>query len=1438
MKIKAIVITTIFILALTVVAAWQSMSRDVLAGVRDMAAAEFAAVTGVSVQFGEFEAQSLNTAIIHDVYVYDKEAKLIASSPKVSVSYSPLSLLLGKKSEMVTQVEVEQPEIMIVQKNTGRWNIEDIISEAQSTQPSFSGKIVLKNGQAEVNAVNGQWTLTAINGSLDFASRPSTAINLEAIYKDSPVNVSGTLNTSGDGVLSVKAHTLQLTDLKELLPADSSVAVTGGKAENFEATIKKNGGDISFAGQTEFDGVSCDVNNSIPVREASGLLTFTDERLYIFAKTLVWEQPVSLKGKVTINTGQPVLDLQVASAGFDPAAVNQSLPLSGQVNFDAKVAGPVDNLSISGSFGLAEGRFNEVDITNLTAKLNYADNLLTIESLNAGVAGGQVNAVGTVALATKEYDLKIKASQLDSALLGQFVPNTTGTVDLDIAAAGSGLAFSSAAVYGTAEINSGSYRDIAFANAGAGFYFANGILTLDYANVDFGDGTAAASGVVSDDKISLTVRGHEVPLSLLKTLDSDLPADGIVDFTGTISGTAAQPVAAIDFSASAGQVFYQPFTYAQGQLEITPSVIVINNVRLVDGPTTHSIRGSIALDANRSLNLQISTRQARAENVVKLIAPGEKLTGNVDNDIVISGPLDSFNIAGQLKLTEGSFRDQLIDSAQGSYRRENGITNISDFLIKFLNTDVKISGVILQDQELDLAITAQNLDVSRLRLNLPYKLTGRAAFSGRLTGTPTEPVFNGNVSADKLMIKDHEVTKVNGDVKINGNNIEIPTFKFSQGVGSYNFAGGYDMETDSVYGGIDVDKGDLAALFGILEIPAKDVSGQINGRITLSGTAAKPDVALTGGIINGRIKNYQFDTIDIEAALDNNVITVNKFFAKQGNGVLAIRGNADLNGPLNFEAGGRDIDAGLVSAIFNADVNVKGKLNFAAQVGGTSVNPRADVSLEIAGGGVGTSTFDSLYGLFVLQDHNININQFFVTKGPYRASAYGVIPVAALTSEGRQQATFADQMDVKVRLDQADLSILPLLTNEVSWAAGPTHGELTITGTVTQPYLSGNILIQGGTLKLAKLNDPIQKVDLDIQFKGDKIILKTFSGRMGSGSYQMTGSTSITGQGFSDYNFQLDLDKLGVNSKYFKGPLNGNLTLTTKRNRPHLAGKLLFEHDTIDIPFFTDFTKSDLNVGLDIELTAGDKVRFYNSFMYDIWAEGRIKFEGSTKRPNPSGQITAIRGTVSYLRTQFKIKDASAEFIQFGTFEPIIRLNAATKLQSTTINLSLSGPVSAMDMQLSSEPAMSQQEILSLLTLRSRYFDKQNSSAAGENGFGRDEIISFLDAGLQMRFVSEVENAFRDAFGLDDFRVVRDTLWGDSRQKSSSSKDESTNREVYNIEMGKYVTDRLMLNYTTGIDYDQHSFGFRYDLNRKISLTGSVDDQNDKRIGIETRFRF
>ncbi|MBP2661613.1 MAG: hypothetical protein H6Q69_4645, partial [Firmicutes bacterium] len=840
----------------------------------------------------------------------------------------------------------------------------------------------------------------------------------------------------------------------------------------------------------------------------------------------------------------------------------------------------------------------------------------------------------------------------------------------------------------------------------------------------------------------------------------------------------------------------------------------------------------------------------------------EKLTGNVDNEMVITGSLENPTIAGKITLTDGSFRGQLLAKAAGSYKREQGITTIHNVVIRSLNTQVQLSGTISPNNDLDFDVTAQNIDLQTLNMNnSDYSAAGKAQFVGKLTGTPSFPIFKGQLSADTLSLNQQEVTGVIGTIAVTGDEIEIPILSFAQGKGRFTFFGGLDRGTNEIYGTLNVENGELQPILAASKLGHKEIMGTLNGQIKISGTLDKPNVRLIiMGTLNGQIKisgtfdkpnvrligdlkagsvkKYPVESIIVDAALENNVLTISEFSVKQGTGVMLARGRADLNtnGPLNLEVGGRGIDAGLVAAFFNTSVQPTGKLDFAAQVSGVSDNPHTALSLELVNGGIGDTTFDSLYGLLILDKNVIHVDQVLLKKGPYQASAYGIIPVAALSSEGRQQANAAEQMNLNVKLDKANLSILPLLTKQVAWAEGATQGEITIAGTLEQPVLKGNITVSNGTLKLSALKDPIQKVGVAIAFEGDTINVKQFDGYMGSGSYRATGTAKLDGLRLADYNMSLILDKPMIRSKYFTGAVDGNLTISQGNIRPKLTGKLLFENNIINIPSIPDMGPSNFDMDLDVDIHVGKKVRFYNPYLYDILAAGKVKLGGSIAEPDVSGSIVAVRGTVSYLRTQFKVEEGSVEFRQFSSFEPIIKLNAQATLQQTVVYLNVNGPMGEMEFKLTSEPAMSQQEILSLLTLRSRYFEKQNS---GDTGLGRDELMGALDAGLQMRFISEIEGNMRSALGLDEFRFVRDTT-SSIVKKSSTNNDESStiNEEVYNLEMSKYLTDKLLVSYVMGVDHSKNEVALRYSLSRHISLTGSIDDEKETWLGAEARYRF
>lgn len=1396
-------------------------------------ASEISRTLNSTVTIEDIKVSSFNTLTLANVTVYDRKNQKIFQIPLLDVSFNPLELLLKRTPvSAIRKFVLYKPDIFIRQNSDGRWNYEDFLPKGTDQDVKLRATAIVKDGTTVVDSQQGQWQLSNLNGEIDFSNSPTVEFDVSAEHNDTKLKVKG------NGVkerlsLRIYADQAEIAHYRPLLPADILVVNPEGRIHNLFVALNRNSkGELSYAGEVTIDRAAATVRD-IAITDASGFFAFNNKELFLYqGQVKLAGQPVAVSGKVNINGPVPQLKLRVASKKFDPAEFIPGTAVQGKLAFSADVAGTIDNPQVTGTVRMVKGNITGYAVHNVVAAVHYKDNSLYVDQAGMDILGGHVSARGQIEVNQPSYRLAIEGNNLEIGQIPELAGELSGRANVNVIVKGADI--STPSIFGTVTMSSGIWRQLSFSNFSAGFNKNGENINFDYINFAIGTGKVAVNGKITGQNLLLTGFGNKIPLKALQPLFPEAELSGTADATARISGTLRQPLAIINFDAEQGQILKQPYQIAKGKVTLTATQAIVEEIKLENRATRHVVKGSIGLTAEKPLDLFIYTYQARAENISELLLPGEKITGNVDNEMHITGTIANIQAQGRMKLTEGSFRGYLVAQGDGQYTRQNGIVELKDFSITSLNTNLRFSGIIQPNNQLNLDVSAQDIDLSRVYLDLPYAVTGQADFSGKLIGSPQYPVFNGRFTAKEIAANGQHLTDISGQVGITGKQIDISGFEFTQQQGKYSFAGGMHLETHELDGRFEVKNGELACLLGLLNVPMEQIEGKLNGEIIINGKLPKPNVWVNGRLLAGKIKNFPLEKIDFDIALVNDVMTVNNFHAQQGDGEVIMKGVADLNGSLDVEIGAKDIDAGLLTAWLDSTVGINGKLNMVAQVSGTATAPHAAVSMQINKGQVANADFDDLYGMFIIQNKAISVNQFFIAKGDYRASAYGLIPLNALNPKGRQQASAADQMDLKIKLDHADLSILPFLTKEVAWAAGPTQGELTVGGTLMQPSLYGRLEVNNGTVKFSSINSPIQKVGVDIQFEGDKINVQAFKGQIGAGSYNLAGSAALNGLSVEDYNLSLSMDKLGIDSKYFKGPLSGQLQFTGNTDKPLLSGQVYFEKNTIIIPTMPQLQKSNLDVALDLHFHIGNRVRVYNPLLYDLWLEpGQVSFAGSTQEPDVTGTIRAARGSVSYLRTQFKIQAGSAAFTQYNSFEPVISLQAQTRLVSTLVNLDVKGPLSQMEVRLSSEPAMSRQAILSLLTLRSRYFDKQKNSGQVPE-LGRDDVLSLLDVGLQVRFISEFEETTRDLLGLDAFRFVR-TITGDDDDSVNRS---YSDREGYSLELSKYVNDRMMLTYTAGINHEDSSVSFQYDLTRRIGFTGSIDNKSRRRLGIEMRFSF
>ena len=1397
---------------------------------------------GTDVQIGAVEIRSLHELAIDDIVIYDKQTEEVLRADRARVTLRLFSLL-SSPATSVDEILLTGVHAHPVQREDGSWNYADLVSD--DAEPSaFVGRIRIADGTVDAVVAGRSYELTDLSGAVD-VDRGAFSYDASAQFMGIPLRVRGE-KTSDVQNVQLAADDADLTPLLSLLPEGTlpeHVQIRALHADRVRAGLRLVDGARTMEGRIE--GVRADADlYGTQTTLTSAALRFDERALFVAATATAAEQTARVDGTVRLDTDAPYLDLRVRAERFAPAAVYAESPYTGTVSADVRVTGTMDAPTVDGHVSAEGGTVSDIDVTRADADVAYADGILSFQNLAAEAFGGNIAGEGTLSAADLSYaaHLKIEGLPLDHLRTDAQLPlpaDLSGILSADLGIEGQGTERTGLAVYGSAEVLDGMYRAVPIERANASFSLRGQDLTIDFLSLNLPHGTdLGVEGTIRGGAaLDLRFYGGHVDLSLLNRLDDRLSFAGLADISGEVHGNIADPHVDMKVSATHGQLMYQPFDSLLFRAEGSLSGIGIHDFSMErNGREVWLVNGTIGFTGERRINLQIDTMGARMEDVAALVAPDQPITGNIDNIIKFTGTLDNPHAVGYVHFYRGSYAGALLSGMDGDYFLDDGVIRLQVFHIYSPMVDMVLNGTISTQGVLNLDAEVRDLNFKRFAHKFPYPVAGHGVFHGQVGGTISYPIFRGDLKADEVTMNGVTLTKVHSLVYYENGIVTLDRTGFHQGEkGKVSARLHYDTHSDVLRGTMDVENFDVGALLALGNQKEDRVGGSITSHIWVGGTRDNPSLGVTGEIAAGTVAGYPVTDASLDVSLSNHVLTIDRLTGKQGDGSFSASGTVDFNGMMDVDATANDIALGIFTGLAGIDEPVSGTASVTAHVGGTAQSPVADVSLSAKNGGVRGGTFDALAGEIQVRGSVVRVNQLTVHKYiggvDYTVSVHGTLPLHALTADADEMLSAAEQIDLTLSLDHADLSLLPVFSREIEWALGRTEGEVTIRGSLAAPRINGSLRIRDGAVKLKAIETPITEIEVQVDALGDSIAIRECTGRMGTGSYLLTGHTGLSGLRPANYEFMLVMNALSVKTSFYDGPLTGALKLTEDtywgETLPKVSGTVDIDRALISIPTIPD-TDSELpNIILDVGVSVGRHVHFFSPNLYDMHPSGQIHFGGTTRHPKTTGMIGVRRGdTVSYLRTVFKIHEGTATFNQMESFLPTIDFYAETRLTNMRIYLSARGPLDHMDFRLGSSPEMSEEEILRMLTLR----------GASQNGEGKFSAADVLAIGLQMSVLSEVENSMKNMLHLDVFRL---SSGSGSLFESKEDVPDAERRNEYNLEIGKYIGDRVFVRYVQGLGAaaNKSRYGIQYDLSDAFGI--SYDREGSEQIiGMEARIRF
>ncbi|MDK2931608.1 MAG: translocation and assembly module TamB [Bacillota bacterium] len=1152
------------------------------------------------------------------------------------------------------------------------------------------------------------------------------------------------------------------------------------------------------------------------------------------------------------------------------AASDMARGIGGKGSITARLTGTAKEFFIEGAVDLAaltvpvEGR--AIAASGVKGRFRYGEGALTLRQVVAQVAGGNIALDGAIIPGEglpgagpgpagpgpgREVAQNLPAVRITAELKGVsageiaplFVPpdiTLSGTLDGNLVVTGGGPDGAKYSVAGSCRMTAGGVASekatFAFTSLEASFRAADGKIAFDRLVARGADGDIDARGTVSRaGEVNLRAMIKGASLAKLARLAGYDGASGIAGFAGTVSGRGRDVVidglADVEKGAFAGM----KFDALTGRVRLSRSDVYLDGVSVRSGKASYLISGKAGLDAatGHAVDLVVQLAGVPCQDVLSFVgaAGGFPLKGLLSGEVVVKGTSASPEARGSVKLSGAELSGVKLDRADMDFAFTGGTLHVERLEAKVGPAGVAASGTIGKDGVLDLSVDANDVDLAKLPVTIPGNVVsaGVATFEGKVAGDMKAPRVEGRVSATNVVFRDVLLLGVAGTVRWDGKKIELVPLAIHDGSGDASVTGTITPAKSA--------PGDATLTTLNLELEAKglglktvldlvhpgysaDVTGKVTGRVALQGSVASPDleVALQASDLDVAGVTFASAVIDARATAGDIELRVLRL-RQEGGGYLEASGTSKRGGVISFMASARGFNASVLSNLLGVGYAVSGVLDLAAKIEGTSSDPSATVAMQLTDGAVERVRFDAITARMLFRGGVITIEEGEIVQGRHSASVTGRVPLA-----GKQLAAFGitppkrqENLDLAIRMKDASLVLLMMVSDQIEWSEGTTNVDLRVTGSLNDPQLHGHVRVSDGTVKLAPLGDALKDMTARVVFNGTEASIEEFSCRLGDGSISASGTVGLVSSEGPKLDVRVSSKRARVNTGLIRALVDAHLAVYGSARRPLVSGDIkLTKAEVAPSGFGSASVPFDADLALTVS-TEGD-LRVRTKIM-DVPASGRLKVGGTLKQPTLAGRMEAHRGWFAYFGNEFTVREAVAEFREDGGVMPYLEVQAETHAGTTAIYLTLRGtPPDGLEMDLTSSPPKSRDDILALLNYPgalAKILEGDVESAM------KEEIARIFDQELRLQLVSGIERAFEDALSLDEFRLQR-----------------GTSNEL-TLRVGKYLVDDLYLSYEKG--FGPQSSGvlrFDYMYGPGVVLTGKFDERGIYTFGIEARLRF
>ncbi len=442
------------------------------------------------------------------------------------------------------------------------------------------------------------------------------------------------------------------------------------------------------------------------------------------------------------------------------------------------------------------------------------------------------------------------------------------------------------------------------------------------------------------------------------------------------------------------------------------------------------------------------------------------------------------------------------------------------------------------------------------------------------------------------------------------------------------------------------------------------------------------------------------------------------------------------------------------------------------------------------------------------------------------ASVPAIVDARTLTPRLSPQAPLSGRLNWAGPI--AELwELLPLPDQRLT---GESNVDLRIGGTIASPRIDGAISLSGGRFENFVTGTVVKDLTVSAQADGAGAVALALSGTDGErGTVAGNGSFALGsgGRPLADLTMTFAEATL-VRRDDVTATLSGNINIRQSPNEARISGAITTDKVEVRLidrlpPSVVVLDVKEINLppgpprpqtkkaaapawiaGLDIAVAMPRRV-FVRGRGLELEWQGHLRVTGTTATPILTGAVAARTGVFDFAGRRFTIEKGDIGFSGAKSVDPTLNVVAARQVSDLTARITVTGTASAPHIELSSQPALPDSEILARVL------------------FGKDVAklgpVELAQLGLALDTLASGESLSENALSYLRNLLGLDVLTVDTGEENGAGSGGGPS-----LGIGRYVADGVYVGARQGVDGNSTAGTVEVEILPGLSVESEVGD--------------